>query len=57
MVEPICGLKGMIVQRALHTLFGGNRAMPLYEKVIDAAKIQDKMNYIYTWEQLWNRND
>ena len=56
MIEPICGFNGMIVQRALHTLFGGNRAdMTIYEKVIDAAKIQNKMDYIYTWKQLWKR--
>jgi hypothetical protein len=57
MVQPICGLKGMIVQTALHRIFGGNRAMPLYEKVVDAAKIQDKMDNIFTWEQLWKREE
>jgi hypothetical protein len=57
MIEPICGFNGMIVQSALHRIFGGNRAMPLYEKVVDAAKIQDRMDNIFTWEQLWKREE
>jgi hypothetical protein len=57
MVEPICGFNGMIVQTALHRLFGGNHVMPIYEKVLDAAKIQDRMDNIFTWEQLWKRQE
>jgi hypothetical protein len=57
MIEPICGFNGMIVQTALHRIFGGNHVMPIYEKILDAAKLQDRMDNIFTWEQLWKRND
>ncbi len=54
MIKPICGYSGLVVQNMLHKIFGGNRVMPLYEKVIEAAQLQDKLDNILSWEELWN---
>ena len=53
MVRPYDGYNGLILQRMLHRIFGGNRVMPIYEKIEDAATIQNSQANLYTWEELW----
>jgi len=57
MVMPNYGTSGLIIQTSLHRIFGGNKEQPIYTKIIEASKIQQKEDYIYTWEQLWKTHE
>jgi hypothetical protein len=53
MIFPYKDYKGLIIQTSLHRIYGANRIMPIYEKIVEAAEIQGYQNNIYTWEELW----
>lgn len=57
MVTPYCGMNGLIIQTALHRIFGGNKEFPIYDKIVEASKMQGSENQIYTWETLWNNRE
>ena len=57
MIKPIEGINGMVVQTYLHKVFGGNKNMPIYEKVQEAAQLQNQSEYIISWEDLWKTQE
>lgn len=49
------GYSGLIIQTMLHKIFGGNRVEPIYDKIMEASKLQGKEDFVHTWEDLWIR--
>jgi hypothetical protein len=53
-IKPAYGFSGLVVQTMLHKIFGGNKLLPIHEKIEEAAKVQGKTDFILRWDEVWN---
>ena len=55
MIEPTFQYGGMVLQTNIFKLLGKNYNMPIFEKVKELAKEQEKESMVFTWDELWNQ--